>query len=1188
MRVPWRRALPYALIAAVALLLTLPLLLVEGRPYNVDLSGFFPLTPASYEDRFWPVWNERAGISTLQFLPALLFELPLLLAGRAMGWSMETAMKARIALVFASAGWAAYSLARYHLARSRQPRSAWVVEAASLAAALLYMANAWSVHRVFHYFLWVGYALAPFVLLAMEALLERPSIRRAMVLALVFALATTDPHNPPLLALLLAPLFLLRILQAWRARRQEVGRIVSRVALAAAAYVALSLYWILPYAYNVRYNASFGPPYVLSDQMLSILSRGGDVGSALLLTHNYLPRAALAPEGALLLPWMVAGYGIVALCLVGLALRRDLTALYFGALGAAALVLGMGDRAPFGALYRGLLFGAPWGEGLSWLFRDPYRWGGFQALAYAMLLAFALAELSALAALLPRAPRLARSAADGAPALAIVAVAILSAPATIGYMTEVYEPVVVPSEYAEANALLASTPEDTQVMWAPRVLGKTTWGGNRSLAYFDAISSERPALGPFRAHSSTFFNLAMAAIDGGRAVGPLLARAGTDVVAYHNDRNPGADDTDLVLLARAGLHETARVGGSRIEAIDTTSAQLPDTPATRHQLYDARVLRQTFVPGHADLATLTVKATRVGTPGALVGSVIDARGEVVLSGPLSLARSGEAKLSLAKGAFVPGETYTIQLRAEAANATSRYDVSVYKVDAYPQGALSTTAERASMPGDLYFEVTAPERGFLTLHENGAPSPEMRAGALVASPDDLALLLALADLPAGSLRDAPVLFVESSASARRAFQGEETWDWVVGFDGAPLDALGAALPPATLVKPFRATTNADGRLGWARGTPDFSYEGYGWPLSLSALGEPGWDFDADAGLVYTSARANLTLALPGVGEERVLYARVFESPDGGRIEMTASGAPVGTLVTRATDAGFRWREVGRIAPDATSVTMRAITGFAGVNVLAAPTLSQAQALDASVAQRLGDVTLVAAARDLPAFKKEVSLPGAGTLGAIDANVTLGANVPRAGSYALWLRLDPRAAIPTVTMDGRPLAPLGCVRDCDGPLAWHAWSAVELDARRHVLFLKTNGTQALVGTVVLSSGEPLAAAVEPVAVGERSAVSRAMTLGPSAQPRMLVFAQPYDPGWVATVGGERVRSVMTDGLTNGFLVPGGYEGEVALRYEPQAVAARGAWLAAIALALVAAGLVRRLPRAAGDEPVEEAVR
>jgi hypothetical protein len=1140
-----------------------PILRLKGMPYDVDISGFFPLSPEAYQGRFWPLWNERGGMSAAQFLPALAFEAPLLLLGSVFGWSMEIHLKVRIVLGFAIAGCAMYALAKHYLARRAPQAPAVAVTIACFAAALLYMLNPWSVHRIFHYFLWIGYAMAPLVVLAFERLADAPSWRRALALAGVTALATTDPHNPFLLAILVAPLALVRFAPLlWRDRPAAL-RLLRGLGLAAGAYLAFAAYWILPYAYNALHNPGFGPTYVMSQEMLDTLSRHGSFLEALRFLNNYLPRGDLWPQGgAAFEAWAVASFLVPILAGLALLVDRSRVAWTYALLAAAMVFLGMGTHGPFPGAYRWLIFGAPWGEGLSWLFRDPYRWGGIQALAYSVLLSLSLGALGAALT------RLKVPAA--APAIGLAAVLVFSGPALASYTTGPFAPIQVPHEYAQANAALAAAPADASVVWMPRMLGTTTWSGDRTMEYFDATSSARPALGPFRPDTSAYFDFLGDAIKDGAQVAPLLARAGADRIVYHNDVDTVGGARAIAQIDAEGLNQTARFGDSPTLVLDASGSAPAFTPAARFALYGERNLTQAFTPRATRFAQLSLRLAVVGAPGPLRVSIADANGTSVFVANASVApKARSLDVPLRGLALDPGAVYALRLDA-GGDATDRYDVSYYTVDTYADGALSGTQ------GDLAFDLFADTRGFAVELVTPTAAPRARLAATpLASPSDLQLLRAVETLPAeGALRDAPIAFVDADRAARDAFARQDApWGWIGAFDEGNVSPLVPFLPPSAFVTAFDSTSNADTKDGWARGTQDFSYYGLGWQNVVGAAGDESWGSDGGDGLVYATTPANLTIHVKPLDAPGVLLARVYVSPDGGPLTFHAGENSL-ALDTAAPRARLVWVEVGRVAAGATSLQLQDLHGLQGVDALALVDDATFAAAGRASAERMANAptTLVAQAETIPALANQtVALVGVGRVSTLAGEADVPIDVPAPGDYTLWLRMPAQGAMPLVQMDGAPLGAPACSSACGQPAAWFALDVGRLEPGAHALRL---AGPAQLDVLALSSDPAFAARADaPVGWTRVSATEYQVH---ATEGGLLALALPYDAGWVAHVDGASIRAIPVDGVANGFVIPPGAH-DITIVYEPQTWAQAGLLVSLAAafacLALAGAAFVLR---------------
>jgi len=75
--------------------------------------------------------------------------------------------------------------------------------------------------------------------------------------------------------------------------------------------------------------------------------------------------------------------------------------------------------------------------------------------------------------------------------------------------------------------------------------------------------------------------------------------------------------------------------------------------------------------------------------------------------------------------------------------------------------------------------------------------------------------------------------------------------------------------------------------------------------------------------------------------------------------------------------------------------------------------------------------------------------------------------------------------------------------------------------------------------------------PVRVDAWSATQRRLYLDPYAGPRVLALRENANPGWSATIDGEKLPVVKVDGWQQAWLVPDGASGEVVLRFQPDRI-------------------------------------
>ena len=135
--------------------------------------------------------------------------------------------------------------------------------------------------------------------------------------------------------------------------------------------------------------------------------------------------------------------------------------------------------------------------------------------------------------------------------------------------------------------------------------------------------------------------------------------------------------------------------------------------------------------------------------------------------------------------------------------------------------------------------------------------------------------------------------------------------------------------------------------------------------------------------------------------------------------------------------------------------------------------------------------------------------------------------------------------------------------------------------------TTGAQRAGGTVRRQAAVTTSVKV-PVRVDAWSATLRKVYLAPYAGRRVLALRENANPGWSATIGGEKLPVIKVDGWQQAWLVPDGASGEVVLRFEPDRIYTAlmiGGAVLLLGIALVAAPL-RFRRRQASREPATTA--
>lgn len=350
--------------AGVALLLLGPLLL-PGFILTLDMV-------------FAPQLRLPADVTSSYLLHAALHVL---------GWLLPADMVQKLLLfiILVLAG-----LGAHRLARSR-----WLgmTDGAPVyTTGLLYMVNPFTYERFIagQYNVLFGYALLPWLMLALLVFVSRPGWRTAVGVAGWLLLISIVSIHSIVPAAIIVSLFVARQLVGLRGRRPRQLRLVKYVALLAAGCLVGSSYWLIPLAMGNGSQAELISSFSLQDRQ-AFATVGDSVAGRLL---NVLHLQGLWAEKRVLfvlpqavLPMWLWGTGV--LFLWGLVIIGSRSLWRRGQRGLLTVLLAcVGLGAVLGAG-----FGNAWFAQLPLLagYREPQKFVMLVALGYALLAGFGLA-----------------------------------------------------------------------------------------------------------------------------------------------------------------------------------------------------------------------------------------------------------------------------------------------------------------------------------------------------------------------------------------------------------------------------------------------------------------------------------------------------------------------------------------------------------------------------------------------------------------------------------------------------------------------------------------------------------------------------------------------------------------------------------------------------------------------------
>lgn len=139
-------------------------------------------------------------------------------------------------------------------------------------------------------------------------------------------------------------------------------------------------------------------------------------------------------------------------------------------------------------------------------------------------------------------------------------------------------------------------------------------------------------------------------------------------------------------------------------------------------------------------------------------------------------------------------------------------------------------------------------------------------------------------------------------------------------------------------------------------------------------------------------------------------------------------------------------------------------------------------------------------------------------------------------------------------------------------------INLDAGRHVIEAESTAQFAVDAISLEPTGSVRVTATQPVEVVRWGTTERQAIVSAADGPRILETTENFNDGWQAVLDGEALEPIRVDGWRQGWIVPSGLSGAVALTFTPQS-AYSGGLIAGVlaALALIALAVIRRGPGA-----------
>jgi len=358
----------------ISFFLVQPILSQPGYSFSGDFA--FPFSLDNYwQDRI-STWSVSHGANVFGDLGHLFYLAPSVGLAVASGGGMPVLLKILVVIPYLAAGLGMFFLAR-KIFRSIYPNLAIYCVPAAMVAACIYQFNPWLIDHQAHYFLQVGYAFLPIIILFTLLAWEQNRFHWVCLAAFFFATTTVTPHYMFYTVAVLLIAFLVHIFadlwrHQWIKAAKRLGITLAIITLA----IIFASFWLWPLAsVQLRSAAPLAPDYVL--RMDDIIAANAKLSWPVVfqLSNPKLQN----PDSYWL--WQIAGFGLPALAVAGFVInyrRRWALAILLVLLGAWSIPA-IFIYLP--GLYSNMIYRLPF----SWVFHDPSRPLGLVCLGYGLL-----------------------------------------------------------------------------------------------------------------------------------------------------------------------------------------------------------------------------------------------------------------------------------------------------------------------------------------------------------------------------------------------------------------------------------------------------------------------------------------------------------------------------------------------------------------------------------------------------------------------------------------------------------------------------------------------------------------------------------------------------------------------------------------------------------------------------------
>ncbi len=550
------------------LILFIPLvfIIIPLIPPGVVMFGDFPLLETSlYPGKFLSTWidyGSHFGFETLPRYPFIAFGYIL----NSINIGADLISKFLVILGFASASFSFY-FSFIHFMKNKAINHVPFYRIAAVIGSIFYAYNAWSFHRIHHWYLWFGYAVLPLFLMLLHFSLKYPLKWKYIIpTVLIWSLVSGYPHMVIFYGLFylgFSLFFILRNIRNRNGNRESIFNMVKPIIIIFVLYVVINLYWIYPYSMYILYSGEALAPsiYVTEEYTKELSNDSSFLNVFRLIEDTWIPKIVnvTPPPDSFFYPiWLFASFLLPIVAFSAVIFTRNIKyVIPIFALALIGILLTLGTNAPYN-FYTFLLFEAPLSPILRFIFREPDKWAFLIALSYSFLLSIAIFEY------LRRVNRFKHSQIILACiiTLLITSFILYSYPIYQETAQKVLSPVILPDEYKKLNAYLQNS-DQVKVFYVGQDFNPKIWNKERFFCCLDEVSSVKPNIDTYYPTSENYHNYLKESLDDGknRNISNLAFPLGTRYLIYSNDEAQGNNSKFLKGLSSLGdIQSTKNIG----------------------------------------------------------------------------------------------------------------------------------------------------------------------------------------------------------------------------------------------------------------------------------------------------------------------------------------------------------------------------------------------------------------------------------------------------------------------------------------------------------------------------------------------------------------------------------------------------------------------------------------------------